>query len=70
MCRSAGKLKLVVCMTHTTTDGKPKILPDCTYPLTGKQIADMLITDKAVFRFVSGRMILEEVLPGSSIEEI
>lgn len=36
MCRSAGKNKLVVCMTHVTSDGKPKILPDCTYPLTGR----------------------------------
>ena len=67
---AVGKKKLVVCMTHTTKDGKPKIVDNCTYPLTAKGVVDLLITDKCVFSFRNNKMILEEVLEDATVEEI
>jgi len=68
MC--SGKQKVVVCMTHQTKDGKPKVVHDCKYPFTAKNIIDVLITDKAVFSFKNNKMILEECLGEATVEEI
>jgi len=65
-----GKKKLVVCMTHQTIDGAPKVLHDCTFPLTAKGVVDLLITDKAVFSFKNGKMILEELLDDATVDEV
>ena len=43
-----GVKKIVVTMEHTSK-GQPKIMENCTYPLTGKRVVDTLITDMAVF---------------------
>lgn len=68
MC--SGKRKVVVCMTHLTKDGKSKVVHDCSLPYTAKKVADLLITDKAVFLFRNNKMILEECLGDSTVEEI
>jgi 3-oxoacid CoA-transferase len=67
---ASGARKLIITMTHTSRDGTPKIVPECTLPLTATGAVDMIITDLAVFAFVAGQLKLLEVMPGSSRDEI
>lgn len=46
----AGVKKIVVVMEHCAKDGSPKFLPECSLPLTGRNVVDMVITDLAVFQ--------------------
>jgi len=66
----AGVKNVVVVMEHTTKDGAPKFLKNCSLPLTGKGVVDLLITDLAVFRITAGGVTLEELAPGVSLDEI
>jgi acyl CoA:acetate/3-ketoacid CoA transferase beta subunit len=42
--------KIIVVMEHVSKGGGPKFIPECTLPLTGKNVVDMIITDLAVFQ--------------------
>ncbi len=46
----AGVKKIIVVMEHVSKHGEPKFIPDCTLPLTGRNVVDMIITDLAVFQ--------------------
>ena len=46
----AGVKKIIVVMEHTSKHGDPKFIPECTLPLTGKNVVDMIITDLCVFQ--------------------
>jgi 3-oxoacid CoA-transferase subunit B len=46
----AGVKKIIVVMEHVSKDGTPKFIPECTLPLTGKNVVDLIITDRAVFQ--------------------
>ena len=62
---------MVVATTHTNKQGHSKIKQSCTLPLTGRSVADMIITELAVFRVTRGKgMILVEHAPGITVEEI
>ena len=65
-----GAKRVICTMTHTTRDGDPKLLRNCEYPITSSRKVDMIITDLAVFKYIDGDMVLTEVMPGSSLEEI
>ncbi len=67
----SGVKKVVVMMDHNAKDGSPKVLDDCDLPITGKQVVDLLVTDKGVFAVDGERgLTLLEVSPYSSLEEI
>ncbi|WP_294330019.1 CoA transferase subunit B [uncultured Sphingomonas sp.] len=68
----AGVKKIIVVMEHTAKDGSPKFIPDCTLPLTGKNVVDMIITDLAVFSRVdhASPFRLIELAPGVTAEEV
>jgi 3-oxoacid CoA-transferase len=67
---ASGAKRLIVTMTHTTDDGQPKIVPECTLPLTARGAVDMVITEWAVFEFRDGRLTLIELMPGATLEQV
>src|SRR5689334_25234080 len=67
---SAGAKKLIVCMEHVTKDGAPKIVKKCTYPLTSLECVDTVVTDLAVIDVTSEGLLLREVAPGWTLEEV
>jgi 3-oxoacid CoA-transferase B subunit len=68
----AGVKKIIVVMEHAAKDGSAKFIPECTLPLTGKNVVDMIITDLAVFRRPDHQspFILTELAPGVSQDDI
>ncbi|WP_423603014.1 CoA transferase subunit B [Sphingomonas sp. MS122] len=68
----AGVKKIIVVMEHTSKDGGAKFIPECTLPLTGKNVVDMIITDFAVFQRAdhSSPFRLIELAPGVTEEEV
>eukprot|EP00331_Platyophrya_macrostoma_P002704 CAMPEP_0176424556 /NCGR_PEP_ID=MMETSP0127-20121128/10898_1 /TAXON_ID=938130 /ORGANISM="Platyophrya macrostoma, Strain WH" /LENGTH=505 /DNA_ID=CAMNT_0017805617 /DNA_START=6 /DNA_END=1523 /DNA_ORIENTATION=+ len=62
--------KVIVIMEHCNKQGSPKILNQCTLPLTGKRVVNMLITEKAVFEFRHNDIFLTEIAKESSLEDI
>ncbi len=67
---ASGAKKLIITMMHNEKNGDAKIVPFCNLPLTALKAVDMVITDKAVFEFIDGKLTLIEVMPGSTIEEV
>ena len=68
----AGVKKIIVVMEHTAKDGSAKFIPECTLPLTGRNVVDMIITDLAVFARPdhTSPFRLVELAPGVSAEEV
>jgi 3-oxoadipate CoA-transferase beta subunit len=67
---AAGAKTLIVCMEHTTKEGAPKIVAECTYPLTCLACVNTIVTDLAVIDVKGGALALREVAPGWTAEEV
>lgn len=65
-----GAKRLIVTMEHTNKHGEAKILKQCALPLTGKKVVHRIITDLAVLDVTDEGLVLREVAPGHTVEEI
>jgi len=66
----AGAKRTVVAMEHCTREGKPKILKKCTLPLTGVKVVDTIVTQLGYMRVTPKGIVLEEVAPDVTAEEV
>ncbi len=67
---ASGAKKVIVTMKHTTGKGKPKIVKECSLPLTGKECVSLIVTDLAVIEVREEGLVLTEIVPGNTVEEI
>jgi acetate CoA/acetoacetate CoA-transferase beta subunit len=64
-----GAKRVIVAMQHTAK-GKPKIVNECTLPLTSIRPVDLVVTEMAVIEFTNGRATLAETAPGVSVAQV
>ena len=67
---AAGAKEVIVAMEHTDRQNRPKIVEECTFPLTGKECVSMIVTDLAVIQCTAEGLVLKEVAPGWTAEEV
>lgn len=67
---AAGARQVIVAMEHTDRRNNPKIVPDCTYPITGKGCVSLIVTDLAVMQPTPDGLLLLETAPGWTPEEV
>jgi len=67
---AVGARKLFIAMEHTTNDGTPKLVRDLTYPATALGKVAMIFTDLAVIEVVGEGLLLKELYPGLTFEDI
>ena len=65
-----GSKSVIVIMEHNTKEGKPRIVKECAYPLTAKECVDLIVTDLAVIKVTPQGLLLREVAPGWTAEEV
>jgi 3-oxoacid CoA-transferase subunit B len=66
----ASAKRVVVAMEHTTREGAPKILKKCTLPLTGSKVVDTIVTEMAYIRVTPSGLVVEEVAPALTFEDV
>jgi len=65
-----GARNIIVIMDHVTRDGGPKILKECSLPLTGKGVVNKIITERAVIEVTDNGLVLLEVADGFTVDEV
>jgi 3-oxoacid CoA-transferase subunit B len=61
---AVGSRRLIVAMEHTTREGRPRILRECSYPLTAMACVDLIVTNLAVIEVTASGLLLRELAPG------
>lgn len=67
---AVGAKRLIITMQHTNPDGSVRIVPRCTLPLTAAGVVNLVITELAVFAFEAGQLVLRELMPGATLDEV
>lgn len=67
---AAGAKQVIVAMEHTDRQNQPKIVQECSYPITGKECVSLIVTDLAVIQPTAEGLVLKEVAPGWTAEEV
>ena len=67
---AVGARRVLVMTTHTTKDGRPKLLPSCTYPLTAAAVVDRVYTDLAVIDVTPDGFVVRELVDGVTRDEL
>ena len=65
-----GANRLIIAMNHVTKQGEPRIVKKCSYELTAPQCVDLIVTDIAVIEVTDKGLVLKEVEPGWTPEEV
>ena len=66
----AGARTVIVAMEHTDRENRPKIVEECTLPITGKECVSLIVTDLAVIERTGAGLVLKEVAPGWTAQEV
>jgi 3-oxoadipate CoA-transferase beta subunit len=66
----AGVKRILVITDHTTKSGEPKIVAECTYPLTGRAVVDSIFTNLAILDVTSNGLVVRRLAPGVTLEEV
>ena len=67
---AAGAKQVIVAMEHTDRSNNSKIVDECTFPITGKECVSLIVTDIAVMAPTHDGLVLKEIAPGWSVEEV
>jgi 3-oxoacid CoA-transferase subunit B len=66
----AGAKRVIIAMEHTTKEGEPKIVKECSLPLTGVGVVNLIVTELGVIEVTPGGLVLRELAPGITAEAV
>jgi 3-oxoacid CoA-transferase B subunit len=67
---AVGARRVIVTMTATSSTGEPKVVSECTYPLTARGAADVVVTELSIFRLREGALVLTELLGDTTVDRV
>ncbi|MDX6560229.1 MAG: 3-oxoacid CoA-transferase [Gaiellales bacterium] len=65
-----GARRVIVTMTARSSNGEPKLVEECSYPLTASAAVDVIVTELSVFRILDGSLVLTELLGGATLDDV